>query len=181
MKISELSIQELYIFVNGDNQISTYRKGKDLVYLFNKYGNYREIYDDNEGLPFIGKKNGQRPSRKEFTIHHMKELNGKPELRTIIETIINESPSPKECANEIEKIIKNDGYSISKDLGSYCIIGGKIEHKVPIINNAKFNKIQNDIISTLANAQVSVWIAVAWITNNTIISKLQERKFPILG
>ncbi len=174
MKISELSIQELYIFVNGDNQISTYRKGKDLVYLFNKYGNYREIYDDNEGLPFIGKKNGQRPSRKEFTIHHMKELNGKPELRTIIETIINESPSPKECANEIEKIIKNDGYSISKDLGSYCIIGGKIEHKVPIINNAKFNKIQNDIISTLANAQVSVWIAVAWITNNTIISKLQE-------
>lgn len=40
MKISELSIQELYIFVNGDNQISTYRKGKDLVYLFNKYGNY---------------------------------------------------------------------------------------------------------------------------------------------
>lgn len=66
MKISELSIQELYIFVNGDNQISTYREGKDLVYLFNKYGNYREIYDDNEGLPFIGKKMAKD--------HHVKNL-----------------------------------------------------------------------------------------------------------
>ncbi len=36
MKISELSIQELYTIVNGDNMPSLYRKGKDLVMLFNK-------------------------------------------------------------------------------------------------------------------------------------------------
>lgn len=73
MKISELSIQELHTIVNGDDAPSLRRKGKDLVMLFNKYGGYREVYDE-KGLPSINKANGQRPSRKEFTIHHLREL-----------------------------------------------------------------------------------------------------------
>lgn len=173
MKISELSIQELYPFVNGDNPFSAYRKGTELVSIFNKIGDYREVYDD-EGLPSIGKKNGQRPSRKEFTIHHMKELNGKLELRTLLETIINESQNPAECSDEISKIIINDGYNLNKTDGKYCIVGGKIENHNMVINAAKFSRIQSDILSALDNAKVSVSVAVAWITNSAIISKLQE-------
>ncbi|WP_270348260.1 phospholipase D-like domain-containing protein [Bacteroides intestinalis] len=173
MKISELSIQELYVLVDGDNPCSIYRKGKELVFLFNKYGGYREVYDD-EGLPSIGKKNGQRPSRKEFTIHHMRELNGKTELRTILETVINESPNPQVCSDEIRKIIVNDGYSLSERNGVYNIIGGIKNNNNIIINDAKFNRIQQDILAALNNAKVSVLVAVAWITNNTLISKLQE-------
>ena len=173
MKISELSMQELFVLVNGDNPCSLHRTGKDLVSLFNKYGGYREVYDD-EGLPSIGKKNGQRPSRKEFTIHHMRELNGKIELRTILETVINESPNPKDCSDEISKIIINDGYSLSEENGIYNIVGGIKNNDNVIINDPKFNKIQNDILTALNNAKVFVFVAVAWITNNTLISKLQE-------
>lgn len=173
MKISELSIQELYTIVNGDNMPSSYRKGKDLVMLFNKYGGYREICDE-KGLPSINKANGQRPSRKEFTIHHLRELNGTDALRVILEVIVKESSSPEECAQIINTIITNDGYSVVEYNGIYSITGDMVNHNNDIINEAKFTKIQNDILIALSKAKISVWIAVAWISNIVIVNKLEE-------
>ena len=173
MKISELSIQELYPIVDGDNPSTLYRKGKELVAFFNKYGGYREVYDEY-GLPSINKANGQRPSRKEFTIHHLKELNDTDELREILEATIKDSPLPEECANIINTIILEDGYSVIEHNGIYTINGDIVNHKNNIINEAKFKKIQNDILIALSKAKISIWVAVAWITNDILVKKLEE-------
>ena len=173
MKISELSIQELHTIVNGDDAPSLRRKGKDLVMLFNKYGGYREVYDE-KGLPSINKANGQRPSRKEFTIHHLRELNDSDALRVILEAVVKDSPSPEECIHIINPIIMHDGYSFVECNGIYSISGDIVYHNNDIINEAKFTKIQNDILIALSEAKLSVWVAVAWISNIVIVNKLEE-------
>jgi hypothetical protein len=58
MKISPYAIEKISPFIVDS------LKGREIVSLFNNYG-IRDIYDES-GLPDIGKRNGQRPSKTEY-------------------------------------------------------------------------------------------------------------------
>ncbi len=54
-------------------------------------------------------------------------------------------------------------------------MGGVVKNEVPIENNVAFNAIQNNILQLLDQAKVSIIVAVAWFTNQTLADKLIEK------
>ena len=71
MKISTRTISALVSIITGDEKISPYRSGSNLVKLFNDYG-----FDDSYGAGF--------PTRSHYVEIKVKELNGKSELNSLI-------------------------------------------------------------------------------------------------
>ena len=176
MKLTEYAVIELIPFVTGDNGISIRRSGPQLVSLFNKYG-YRDIYDSqNGGLPKLTEKQTLNTSRKDYTKSRLSLLNGKNELRSLLESIINESVNREQCADEINQIISPENFQAKLDKNIYIIIGGKIVHKQTVKNNVKFSQIENDILGELDKAKVSIILAMAWFTNNVLLDKLKEKR-----
>ena len=176
MKLTEYAILELTPFVTGDNEISIKRSGSQLVHLFNKYG-CKDVYDSpNGGLPKLSEKQTLNTSRKDYTKSRLSLLNGKNELRSLLESIINESVNREQCANEINKIISSENFQVKLNKGFYIITGGKIVCKKEINNNAKFSHIENDILEELNKAKVSIVLAMAWFTNDVLLEKLREKK-----
>lgn len=165
MKISALSIEEIASILRDK------KSGKELVKLFNKYG-FRDIYDE-QGLPDIGKKTGQRPSKIEYASKRLSELNGKSELRYLIEDVVNNN---KDIVSTINEIIENDGFACEKLEDKWFIKGGVIENKKPIVNEAYFDSIQNQILAELDKAKVSIKAVLAWFTNETLLNKLIEKQ-----
>jgi hypothetical protein len=86
MKLSDYAIQELMPFVKGDD-FPPRRSGPELIKLFNHFG-ARDVYDEL-GLPDIGKRNKQRPSRKEYVVKRLKDINGEPKLRYLLTFVFN--------------------------------------------------------------------------------------------
>lgn len=165
MKVSALSIEEIASILRDK------KSGKELVKLFNKYG-FRDIYDE-QGLPDIGKKTEQRPSRIEYANKRLSELNGKSELRYLIEDIVN---NDNNIVPDINKIIKNDGFVCEEHENKWFIKGGVIENKKHIVNEAYFDSIQNQILAALDKAKVSIKAVLAWFTNETLLNKLIEKQ-----
>ncbi len=50
-----------------------------------------------------------------------------------------------------------------------------MKEKVTFINNPHFEDIQNQILAILDGAQVSIWVAIAWFTNQVLFDKLLEK------
>lgn len=169
MKLTEYAVIELIPFVTGDNEISIRRSGPQLVSLFNKYG-CRDVYNSqNGGLPKLSEKQTLNTSRKDYSKSRMSLLNGKNELRSLLEDIINESVNREQCANEINQIISPENFQAKRDKDIYIITGGKIVHKQAVKNNVKFSRIENDILGELDKA-------MAWFTNNVLLDKLKEKR-----
>ena len=68
MKISAYTIEQIAPYIVGS------KTGKEIINFFGKYG-IRDVYDEL-GLPDIGKKNGQRPSKTEYVKKRLLELSG---------------------------------------------------------------------------------------------------------
>lgn len=175
MELTAVAINDLSPFVTGDNGLSIYRKGAELVKLFNTYG-FRDTYEfDNGGLP-PKNKGGRNMSRTEYVKDRLGKISGKPELQSLLEAIINSSENKIDCADGIKEILSHEGYSVEVINDSYVIVGGKIVQKQEIKNNAHFINIQNQILTELDKAQVSISVAMAWFTNDTLFQKLMERQ-----
>lgn len=172
MKLSAYAIQELVPFVTGDEYFPR-RKGPQLVELFNKFGS-RDVYDEN-GLPDIQKKNGQRPSRKEYVQARLLSLSGKPEIRLLLNQVITESEDKISTVTKLKDILLPENYSISFNNGIFSIQGGIVHRTPPIVNEAHFQDIQNRIMLELDLARVSVRLVMAWFTNETLYNKLIEK------
>lgn len=176
MELTDYTINEITPYVTGDNKVSVYRKGKDLTLLFGKYG-CRDIYEfQNGGLPKLSPKDDRNPSRSQYVKNRLKKLNGSHELKLLLEEVINNSNDTKKCANDINHIISNDKFRVEKIEGKFFILGDRIIKKLEIKNDAKFIDIQNKILSELERAQVSISIAMAWFTNDILLSKLKEKQ-----
>ncbi|MEX0981363.1 MAG: phospholipase D-like domain-containing protein [Bacteroidales bacterium] len=174
MKLSDFAINEITPYITGDDHTPS-RSGRELVKLFNSYG-CRDVYDEN-GLPQNPKmKNGQRFSRKQFVNNRLKQIAESGNARELIEQVIGESDNPDNCAESIDAIIKEEGYAVDKKENKYSIIGGVINKMTPVRNEAHFNEIQTIILSVLDEAKVSINAAVAWITNDLILKKLEEKQ-----
>jgi len=165
MKLSDFALKNIIPYVIAN------RKGTELVDLLNKFGS-RDIYDEL-GLPDIKKLNGQRPSKKEYVFARIKELNGKHGLRKLIELIANENPKNIDYINEI---IAPEQFKLENQGSKLVVIGGAIDRRKPVINEAHFKDIQNRILAQLDRARVSIRVIMAWFTNDTLFQKLIEKQ-----
>lgn len=172
MRLSDYAIQQLVPYITGDLHSPT-RSGRDLIQLFNKYGT-RDVYDD-KGLPDIGKKNGHRPSRKEYAESRLKLLSSKSELRNLLNQVIAELNKNEDTIGELNSILNPEHFTIEQVGEIYLIQGGIIDRSIPTINHAHFENIQNKIINALDSAKVSIKVVMAWFTNETLFNKLVEK------
>jgi phosphatidylserine/phosphatidylglycerophosphate/cardiolipin synthase-like enzyme len=164
MKISLYAIEKISPFIVGS------LRGKEIVNLFNHYG-IRDIYDEF-GLPDIGKRNGQRPSKTEYVKKRLSDLNETNNLRELLNNIVNDNP---EIAKNLTDILNPEGFGV-EDIGGRLKVQGGIVHKAePIINEAHFQDIQNRILKALDGAEVSIIVVMAWFTNDTLFQKLVEK------
>ncbi|MDR2962201.1 MAG: phospholipase D-like domain-containing protein [Bacteroidales bacterium] len=163
MNLTDYAIKELVSYIIGEN------KGSELVTLFNKLG-ARDIYD--MGLPDINKLNGQRPSKKEYVFARAKGLNGKSELRELIEIAANQNIAE---LDKINKILNPEKFQAINQNGRIVITGGIIDRRKPVVNEAHFQDIQNQILEQLDKARVSIKVVVAWFTNEVLFQKLLEK------
>ncbi|MDV3953607.1 phosphatidylserine synthase [Elizabethkingia anophelis] len=168
MELSEYTIHKIA------PHIINYGTGKDLVNLFNHYG-FKDLYSyDNGGLPDIGKKNGQRPSKKEYVINRLNQVSAKKDgsLLDLLNIVINTSPN---IIENIKEFLIDEGYTIEETNGRYSIQGAIIIKSKPVVNEAHFQDIQNRILKALDDAKVSITVVMAWFTNETIFQKLIEK------
>jgi phosphatidylserine/phosphatidylglycerophosphate/cardiolipin synthase-like enzyme len=174
MTLSDYAIQQIVPYLTGDNYPPK-RSGPDLVKLFNKFG-ARDIYDfDNGGLPEIGKSNGHRPSRKQYVEARLKDFSSRPELRDLLNQVINDLQKGENTIDELNAILNPEKFSIVQTGETFILQGGIIDKRKPVINQAHFQDIQNKILHALDNSKVSIRIAMAWFTNETLFNKLKEK------
>lgn len=172
MKLDDYAIQQLAPYMTGHKDHGANLSGKELVELFNKYGGFRDVY--NNGLPKI--QEGLNTAKKTYAEDRLKKMNGKDELSALIEEIIERSTWKEKCAEEINSILSACKYNISKHNDKYIVTGLIIKKTPYIANAAKFEKIQSNILETLDKAKVSISVAVAWFTNVKLYNKLIEKK-----
>lgn len=104
----QLSPKTLNKLVTLINEETTYRSGPMLVQLFNAVG-FHDVY----GRGF--------PSRSEFTLTHLEQINGKPEIEKTIRTVFNLrefSDCPENfatCVNAFNSELQFDGWRIFWD------------------------------------------------------------------
>lgn len=164
MKLLPYTIEQLAPFIVNVNS------GRSIIKLFGNYG-VRDIYDD-VGLPDIGKRSGQRPSKTEYVIKRLSDLNDSHNLRDLINFLINARP---EIKTELESILNPDGYGIVETEGIFKVQGGIITNAEPVINEAHFQDIQSRILRALDSAEVSITLMMAWFTNDVLFRKIVEK------
>ena len=172
MKLDNYAIQQLAPYMTGHKEIGAKLTGRELVDIFNKYGGFRDVYDN--GLPQI--KKGLNTSKKDYAENRLRQMYDKHGLSLLIEYIIAQSQCKEQCAKDINEIISANGYNIEFTNGVYTVIGQTIKKTPNIETNARFQDIEKSILAALDNAQVSIDIAVAWFSNETLFNKLIEKK-----
>lgn len=172
MKISPYAIEEFVNYLTDCGFLAS-KNGRELISIFNKFG-VRDIYDET-GLPDIGKRNGQRPSKKEYLKARINDFNGKFELRDILTQIINELDSKLAHVESLNEIFQPERFDIAETEGELILIGGTIIRRKSVVNEAHFQDIQNRIVTALDSARVSIRLVIAWFTNDILFNKLIEK------
>lgn len=142
------------------------RTGKELVALFNKYG-----ARDLSGLLDIGKTNGQRPSKTQYTEKRLIDFSGKGELRDLLSEIL---ATFSDDMDELNVYLLPEGYRLTEMGGELTLHGGVVDKRPPVVNQAHFTQIQKEILAELDKAQVSIKVIVAWFTNDKLFEKLLQ-------
>lgn len=163
MQLSSFAINQIA------RQISACLTGIEWVAFFNSFG-VRDVYDG--GLPDIGKANGQLPSKREYVDSRLKLINNTANMR---EAVVRMASLNEMVAEFLNETLRPEHYSISQQDGVWIVTGGVVEHTEPVVNMAHFQDIQQQILNELSWAQVSIWVAVAWITNEDLAQKLREK------
>ncbi|GAA4301183.1 abortive infection family protein [Aestuariibaculum suncheonense] len=118
MKISNKITKQLGTLIAGDTHSSPYLSGPQLVDFYNECG-----FDDVYGEGF--------PSRWKYSTEKIVESNGSDSLRIILENFVDprrfggDENLAETIKNEINSLIKYDGFELSKTSGVYKIIDTK--------------------------------------------------------
>jgi phosphatidylserine/phosphatidylglycerophosphate/cardiolipin synthase-like enzyme len=171
MKITPYAIQNLREIITGDKGLTPSLSGRQLVAFFNSFG-IRDVY--NGALP-------DGLSRKNYAENRLGLINNSSNLANLLEELVSErhfnstNLKRETAVEEINKLIKPDGFYISF-LGGKYKIGGNIEEPIEEINNkVHFEDIQGQILAELDNAKYTIWIAVAWFTDPVLFKKLIQK------
>ena len=176
--LTDFACNELVPFVLGDDcECAIYRKGPELVSFFNQYG-MRDVYDFNQGgLPKLRAEQELNTSRKAYTADRLKQVaQNDAQICKLLSYLINTSTNPQSFAERIGKLIQPEGFVVENIEEKYIVNNGYIIKESPIINDVTFEGIKNKILATLDRAQVSIWVAMAWFTEDAFAEKLKEKK-----
>jgi len=105
LKVAARTITAIGRIVTGDEELSTYRSGPNLVRLFNDYGS-----NDEYGQGF--------PSRWQYAEHKLKQLNDTPALATLLcevldpREFLDTDHEPSKAIEYINQRLSYDGYEI---------------------------------------------------------------------
>ncbi|MDN2677677.1 abortive infection family protein [Janthinobacterium sp. SUN033] len=111
MKLSPFTIKYLAKMVSGDTEGWPYRRGPDLVKLFNQYG-FRDVYE--QGFP----------TRYIFAEDKLKAISGQVIVKELLKDLLDprnwmdaqkELKSIDECAAQVNELIKYDNLEMVKD------------------------------------------------------------------
>jgi hypothetical protein len=173
MTLSHFAIQGLVPYITGDFHAPK-RSGRNLVALFNSFGS-RDVYTLS-GLPVNPKrKDGQGMSRKEYVEDRLLQLSGNDNLRMLLEQVLNEADDKVFFQSKFNELIESEGFNVTEGEGHLTIQGGTINRNPPVQNEAHFRDIQDRILAELNNSRVSIRLAMAWFTNDTLFNKLVEK------
>ncbi len=111
MKLSPYTVKHLAKIISGDSEGWPYRKGPELVKLFNQYG-FRDVY--GQGFP----------SRTSYVEEKLMVMSGKEIVKDLIKDILDprawlDPTKPlktvDECAEQLNELVKHDNLEVIKD------------------------------------------------------------------
>lgn len=169
MEVSKLTIEALKEFITGENKITPYSSGPDLVKFFNVFGLNDEYSHRDGGLP-------GGVSRNDYASDRLNQLNGTVNFQFIVESIADHRKvkNPDDIAERINNLIKHDGYRLEKDENEiYKIL--RLQSDDPIEIQAHFEEIKGNIIKYIRNAKFIIWVAMAWFTDKELGNELRVK------
>ncbi len=177
MELSDYTLNELVNYIQGEDNVTVYKSGPVLVRLFNKYGT-TDLYDSNNGgLPKLTPTQTMSTSRKNYTFDRLKKINKTAGIKGVIEEVVNEEgvQNLDQVVANINALLIKNNYTLELIGEKYEIIGAEEDEEVVEVE-VSFDKIQNQILAQLDNANFLVYVAVAWFTNDVLYKKLIELK-----
>lgn len=111
MKLSPYTVKHLAKMITGDTEGWPYKKGAELVKLFNQYG-FRDVYE--QGFP----------SRATYAEEKLRLMSGKEIVKDLIKDILDprawlQPTKPlrtvDECAKQLNELVKHDNLEVIKD------------------------------------------------------------------
>jgi phosphatidylserine/phosphatidylglycerophosphate/cardiolipin synthase-like enzyme len=174
MKLSDLTIDSIKEFISGDNGLTPGLTGPNILKLFNKVG-YKDVYKWGDGrMP-------NNLSRNAYVLEKLTEINGTKEIIKLLEIVFD----PRHFANNLKKdittavnainpLLQQDGYRLEEIDGRYRIIGADLPDDIEV--EVHFEDIQNQIVEQIKLAKFSIWVAVAWFTDKTLMRELYNKK-----
>ena len=173
MTISAFTIDSLKEFITGDSGCTPKLTGPKLVELFNQFG-FRDVYEWGKGgLP-------NSLPRNYYARDRVTELNGKKELKSLLHYIVDArhfSQFPNldrdKAVQKINELIAPDGYRYENIDGVWKIIGAEVPDVIEV--EVHFEEIQGQIIEQLRGASFTIWVAVAWFTDDLIFNELVRK------
>lgn len=174
MKLSDLTIESIKEFISGDNQLTPGLSGPKIIKLFNLIG-FKDVYKFGDG----GMPNNL--SRNDYVLEKLYEINGQKLLIQLLELVFD----PRHFSQDITKDIKiavdkinplllQDGYRLEEIDGKYKVIGADLPDEIEV--EVHFEDIEAQIVQQIRAAKYSIWVAVAWFTNKTLMREIYEKK-----
>ena len=174
MNLSEYAINSLVPYVTGDNFLTERKSGRELVEFFNRFG-MRDLYSFHDGgLPRLQNRD-RNTSRRDYTFDRLRKLNDTVQLQNLIEHIIQENQERNNIVDDLNDILADENYSIIQIDNLYLIEGAEDELDVVEVEPT-FENIEQTILAELERAEFTIWVAMAWFTNNVIFEKLIEKR-----
>lgn len=175
MKLSPLTLDRLKTYIIGDEAGFPRLTGEEILQLFHIAG-FKDVYDwGNGGMP-------GSLSRKNYALQKLKEINGKREMQMIIEAVASKAHFLKapnlDLANSVDVlnvILKEDNYSLVDVGDGVYKISGAVVAEAAVIE-AHFEENQEKIIQEIRKARFLIWVAVAWLTDVTLLTELRKKK-----
>jgi hypothetical protein len=175
MQLSPLTIDRLKTFIIGDGGAFPRLTGPDILQLFHQVG-FKDVYDHSSGgMPGA-------LSRKNYAAEKLKEINGRPEMQRLLESVVSKAhflPYPGldyvKAIEVINAILAEDGYNfVEIGDGKYKVSGAVVAEAAVI--QAHFTENREKIIEEIRKARFLIWVAVAWLTDKKLLSELRKKK-----
>lgn len=131
MTLSDFAIRQLVPYVTGD-AYPPRRSVPQLVRLFNKFG-AQDLFDYKRGgLPETGERNGRRASRREYAEARLKDFSSRPQLRDLLNQVINDLQTGVNTIDELNAILNPEQFSIVQKGSIFILQGGGHEKHEPL-------------------------------------------------
>ncbi|MFJ5717220.1 phospholipase D-like domain-containing protein [Neobacillus sp. NPDC093127] len=178
MNLKPFTLNELKDLIAVEQGESPYYSGPKLVKFFNQVG-IRDVYGPR-GFTGDGLSSKSSISRKAYALNRLEKINGSIQFKNFMEYFVNYLSSQLDLDEETEfitkinKIIKLDGYSIEKIDEKYIITGVEIYDEY-IEAKVHFEDIQKQIIDEIRKAKYTIWVAIAWFTDEILFKELVSK------